>query len=294
MSRRLERVLDTLRLEPAGPDTFRGIEHAHAARPGLRRAGARPGAAGRGGHRAGRSAAALGARLLPAAGRRRDADHVRRRAAARRQVVHGAAHARASGRPSDPVDDQLVPARPAGPGPPGHGARGARPGVAAGVPRRPRAAGPSAGHVLGPLRRVRHPARRRRPVPAAGCRPARLAAGLDARPRSAAGRPGAAPGAPGVRVRPGDARAGAAPARCELGHAGAVRGEPGPRDVVAPPGARRRVAAVLADHAERAGRSRPRDGRGVRRRRQAGRLDRPGGHAAPAVEAPALSRGDGR
>src|SRR5690606_29105278 len=108
--------------------------------------------------------------------------------------------------------------------------------------------------------RLRHPAYRaadlseRRPAP-------HTAAGTLDEDRRADARFGrAAPGCPRLRERLLDPRADSAPARTGLDASGPQDGEPRPRDVVAPTGAGRRVAALRAGVADRVRRARALDG----------------------------------
>ena len=101
-------------------------------RPRLRRAGARAVAHRRAAHDRRGPHGALDARLLPAAGRRRTADHLLGRPHPRRSLVLDPAHAGVPERRADPVDDRVVPGRRRRARPPGRDAeRPARPGVAA-------------------------------------------------------------------------------------------------------------------------------------------------------------------
>ena len=152
------------------PDRHRGANrrgHLHrpqpmdAGRPRLRRTGARAVADRRDPHRARRSDRALDARVLPAAGRCRAADHLRGRPHPRRPLVLDAAHAGIPGGSADPVDDRLVPGRGPGARPSDRDARraaGTRDAAqhrgCAGRRRPPDRA------VLGDPARVRHPAHR--------------------------------------------------------------------------------------------------------------------------------------
>ena len=111
----IDGLLSTLDLTDTGARTTRGHLHravaVDAARPGLRRAGARAVARRRDAHRAGRPHHPLHARLLPAARRRAASDHVLGRPHPRRPLVLDAAHAGVPGRRADPLADRVVPDR---------------------------------------------------------------------------------------------------------------------------------------------------------------------------------------
>ena len=251
-----------------------------ARRTGLRRPGAWPGAdRGRAHRRRDRHAHSLHGYFLRA-GRRLQAHPIRSGGAARRRLVQRPSHPRDPGRRADPVDDRLVPGRPGRTGARGDDARGSRRRTrcrlasTCSAPSRP----PDADfwlnqapfdvrHVEGSLFIEPDPRpkqyqtawmRVRRPIEAYSnlLHRALIAFGCDQ-----------------VMLEPLMRRHGASWATKNFG----VR-EPRPRDVVAPPRARRRVAAVRAGHPHRPGRARPHGRVGVRRGRPPGGNHRPGGH----------------
>src|SRR5690625_7676360 len=77
-----------------------------------------------------------------------------------------------------------------------------------------------------------------------------------ARPRTRPRRPGAPPCDPGLRLRPDHAVTGTTRPRPELAPARHVRGEPGPRHVVAPGCGYQRLVALRPGLPLRAGRTR--------------------------------------
>ena len=200
----------------------------------------------------------LAARLLPARGRCVAAHHASRWRASRRPLVLRSPHPRLPGRQAAAVDDRLVPGGAGRPRAPGRRCRRCRrptPCRPASTCSAPFEGHPTADfwlhsapfdvrHVEGSLFLAARP-------PAEGV-PNRLDAGASAHRRRRAHAPRAAR----VRLRSGDARAAAAPARRVVGHARHVVREPRPRDVVAPSRARGRVAALCAGRAHRSRRAR--------------------------------------
>src|SRR5699024_4277963 len=101
---------------------------------------------------------------------------------------------------------------------------------------------------------------------------------VDARPRAGTGRAGLSTGDPGLRLRPGHTRTGAAETLPELARAAHLRCQPGPRHVVAPRCGYERVAALRPGLTFRPGRSWPGTGPGVQPGDGTGGDHRPGRH----------------